>query len=119
MVRQVRSQLLRSLLYAEIHGIVSQLHMINATTGWVQSWYTDGGVIHNDILRTIDGGAHWKVMLTCLPVSSDGGKAAGFVTCLNDFRTSTIATVLEPLKNNQSRIYHTSDGGLDMATYST
>jgi photosystem II stability/assembly factor-like uncharacterized protein len=96
---------------SEIHGIVSQLQMINATTGWVQSWYTDGGVIHNDILRTVDGGAHWKVMLSCLPTSSDGGKAADFVTCLNDFRTSTIATVLEPLKNNQSRIYHTSDGG--------
>ena len=96
---------------AEVHGIISQLHMINATTGWVQSWYTSGDVIHNNILRTVDGGVHWKVVLTCLPVSSDGGKAAGFVTCLNDFRTSAIATVLEPLGNNQSRIYHTSDGG--------
>lgn len=95
----------------EIHGSVSRLYMIDATTGWVQNWYRDGNVIHNDILRTVDGGAHWKVMLSCLPVSSDGGKAAGYVTCLNDFRTATIATVLEPLGSNQSRIYHTSDGG--------
>ena len=59
---------------AEVHGLISQLHMINATTGWVQSWYTSGDVIHNNILRTVDGGVHWKVVLTCLPVSSDGGK---------------------------------------------
>lgn len=95
----------------EIHGIISQLHMITATVGWVQSWYTSGDAIHNDILRTVDGGMHWKVMLTCSPVSSEKGKAAGFVTSLNDFRTATIATVLEPQGNNQSRIYHTSNGG--------
>ena len=95
----------------EIHGIVSPLHMIDAHIGWTQSWYSVGDTIHNDILRTIDGGVHWRVMFTCLPVSSDGGKAAGFVTCNTDFRSSMIASVLEPQANNQTRIYHTSDGG--------
>lgn len=95
----------------EIHGIVSQLHMMNAHVGWAQSWYDAGDAIHIDILRTVDGGIHWRVMLNCLPISSDGGQAAGFVTCNSDFRSSMIASVLEPQANNQVRIYHTSDGG--------
>ena len=97
---------------SEIHGIVSQLHMIDAHVGWTQSWYTTGNSIHNDILRAVDGGVHWRVMFTCSPISSDGGKAAGFVTCSSNFRSSMIASVLEPQANNLTRIYHTGDGGL-------
>ena len=96
---------------SEIHGIVNPLHMIDAHIGWTQSWYTTGDSIHNDILRTTDGGVHWRVMFTCSPVSSDGGKAAEFVTCNSDFRSSMLASVIEPQANNQTRIYHTSDGG--------
>lgn len=96
---------------SEIHGIISSLHMIDAHVGWTQSWYTTGESVHNDILRTTDGGVHWRVMFTCSPVSSDGGKTAGFVTCNSDFRSAMIASVLEPQANNQTRIYHTSDGG--------
>ena len=94
-----------------IRGIVSQLEMIDTHIGWAQSLHFEANGTHIDIVRTIDGGAHWQVMLTCLPRSSDGGKAAEFTVCTADFRSATIATVLEPLQNNQSRIYHTSDGG--------
>jgi photosystem II stability/assembly factor-like uncharacterized protein len=94
-----------------IHGIVGQLYMMNARIGWTQSWRGDADGNHNDILRTVDGGAHWQVMLTCSPFMPDGGKGAEFVTCTSNFRSATVATVLEPLQNNRSRIYHTSDGG--------
>jgi photosystem II stability/assembly factor-like uncharacterized protein len=94
-----------------IHGIVSQLAMINTRIGWAQSMHFETDGTHVDILRTVDGGARWQIVFTCLPRSSDGGKAAEFTVCTSDFRSASIATVLEPLQNNQSRIYHTSDGG--------
>jgi photosystem II stability/assembly factor-like uncharacterized protein len=94
-----------------IHGLVGQLYMFGERTGWTQSLRLDTNGTHIDILRTVDGAAHWQVMFTCSPSTSDAGKAAEFTVCTTGFRSATIATVLEPLQNNQSRIYHTSDGG--------
>lgn len=94
-------------------GDLTDLHMIDATVGWAVSWDIAGaGAYH--ILRTVDGGVHWKVMLQC---SSSQSLGRGFVQgCVSDFHSATVATVLAPEYNSatresQSRIFHTSDGG--------
>ena len=94
-------------------GILANLHMIDAMVGWAVSWDIAGSGNYN-ILRTIDGGVHWKIMLQCTSTQSAG---KGFSDpCITDFRSASVATVLAPEYNSatqesQSRIFHTSDGG--------
>jgi photosystem II stability/assembly factor-like uncharacterized protein len=96
-----------------MHGILDEIHMIDATVGWASSWYDSGNAKRYTILRTTDAGGHWKVMLTCTPfLDRSQGKGAGFESCLSDFHSALVASVLEPEQNHQSRIFHTSDGGL-------
>jgi photosystem II stability/assembly factor-like uncharacterized protein len=96
-----------------VPGMIYNLHMITATTGWAVSWDTAGTGTYT-ILRTTDGGEHWKVTLRC---RSTQGAGRGFqVPCIPDFHSISVATVLAPEYNDatqqsRSRIYHTSDGG--------
>lgn len=96
-----------------VAGAFNTLHMIDAMTGWAVSWDVLGSGAYT-ILRTTDGGRHWKTMLKCLP-TQDLGK--GFIKpCATDFHSATVATVVQPeqdgiLRTSQIRIFHTSDGG--------
>jgi photosystem II stability/assembly factor-like uncharacterized protein len=96
-----------------VTGMISGLHMITATTGWAVSWDIAGTGAYT-ILRTTDGGEHWKITLRC---RSTQGAGRGFqVPCIPDFHSISVATVLAPeydaaAQVSRSRIYHTSDGG--------
>jgi photosystem II stability/assembly factor-like uncharacterized protein len=53
-----------------IAGELTRVQMIDAKTGWAISWDIAGnGAYH--ILRTTDGGSHWKTMLQCLSTQED------------------------------------------------
>lgn len=95
-----------------IAGALADLHMINTMDGWSQSMHFPTGdtSIYFTILHTTDGGVNWKTVLKCSPYQGSGGKGSGFATCPSDFRSATIATVLET-EQSQLNIYHTSDGG--------
>jgi photosystem II stability/assembly factor-like uncharacterized protein len=96
-----------------VAGIINDLHMITATTGWAVSLDIAGTGAYT-ILRTTDGAEHWKVTLLC---RSTQGAGKGFqVPCIPDFHSISVATVLAPeydvaAQISRSRIYHTSDGG--------
>lgn len=89
------------------------LHMINATIGWTTSWDIAGSGAYT-ILKTTDGGRHWKTMLKCLS-TQDLGKGF-FEECVTDFHSTSVATVIQPeyeskTQTSRIRIFHTSDGG--------
>ncbi len=94
-------------------GAFTTLHMINAMIGWAISWDITGSSTYT-ILKTTDGGRHWKTMLQCLP-TQDLGK--GFIKgCSTDFHSASVATVVQPeyeskTRTSRIRIFHTSDGG--------
>lgn len=80
------------------------LHMINASTGWALTQiplYSIGGYV----LRTTDGGQHWKNISPAyaagLPYGEyDAGEAAMFLN-------ASVAWVVTA----RHRVYHTTDGG--------
>lgn len=96
-----------------VAGAFTTLHMINAMIGWAVSWDITGSNTYT-ILKTIDGGRHWKSMLQCLPTQEIG---KGFIAgCSTDFHSASVATVVQPeydskTRNSRLRILHTSDGG--------
>src|SRR5947209_4861479 len=98
---------------SEVAGAFSSLHMIDAMIGWAVSWNI-GETSSYSILKTSDGGRHWKSMLQCLPTQSLG---RGFVAgCSTDFHSASVATVVQPEYDSKSqasrlRIFHTGDGG--------
>lgn len=72
------------------------LHMIDASTGWALSTQS--------ILRTTDGGVHWK------DVTASG--AALTRSTIADFLNAGVASVATPGPNATSiQVLHTSDGG--------
>jgi len=97
-----------------VPGAFMDLHMINATVGWAVSQDVAGDG-NDTILRTSDGGAHWKATLTCAPTR---GESHGSIEpCETDFRSATLATVVQPEYNTQKqasqlRIFHTADAGV-------
>ncbi len=99
-----------------VAGALNSLSMIDEKVGWAQSMSISAkdGSISYAILRTTDGGVHWKVMLKCAPSQ---GLGRGFISpCYNEFHSATIATVMEPDYDNAKqqsylRIFHTGDGG--------
>ncbi|GCE21077.1 sialidase family protein [Dictyobacter kobayashii] len=97
-----------------LKGVLGSVHMFTTTSGWAVSQSVPGSGSYS-ILRTSDGGAHWRVMLNCLSTQAAG--KAFVVPCVTDFHSATVATVLAPLYDQKtrvssSRIYHTSNGGL-------
>jgi photosystem II stability/assembly factor-like uncharacterized protein len=95
-----------------IVGALDDVHMINAEVGWAESMHYLDDPIYSTVLRTTDGGKHWKAVLKCIPIQ--GVKT--FVPCMTSFSTATSATVQETvsgnsLQGNYTRIYHTNDGG--------
>jgi photosystem II stability/assembly factor-like uncharacterized protein len=96
-----------------VAGAFTTLHMINTMVGWAISWNIVGTGTYN-ILKTTDGGGHWKTMLTCLPTQ---GMGKGFIEgCSTDFHSASVATVVQPeyeskTQTSRIRIFHTSDGG--------
>lgn len=85
------------------------VHMITASVGWAETMNFSPTTIYFTVLRTTDGGIHWQAILKCSPYQGVG-KGAGFATCPADFRSTTVATVLETQQSNLT-IYHTADGG--------
>jgi photosystem II stability/assembly factor-like uncharacterized protein len=90
-------------------GAFSTVHMINASVGWAETMNLSSPSISFTVLRTTDGGYHWQTVLQCSPYQGVG-KGAGFATCPGDFRSATIATVVETQQSTMN-IYHTVDGG--------
>ena len=96
-----------------VPGAFSSLHMISATIGWAVSQdFT--GTDTNSILKTTDGGRHWRVMLKCIPKQSIRQGFTG--PCLTNFHSGSVATVIQPESDSKTqasriRIFHTSDGG--------
>src|SRR5437879_5636607 len=99
-----------------VAGALNSLSMIDEKVGWAQSMSISqkDGSISYAILRTTDGGVHWRVMLKCAPTQ---GLGKGFISpCYNDFHSAAVATVMEPDYDNAKqqsylRIFHTGDGG--------
>jgi photosystem II stability/assembly factor-like uncharacterized protein len=90
-----------------IPGALFSVRMMDARIGWAESWDLAGSGAYL-ILRTTDGGRHWKLLLQCFP--TEGLGKGGF--CPTDFRSAAVATVVEPDYARQTqRIFHTSDGG--------
>lgn len=96
-----------------VPGSFSNLHMINVTTGWASSWDLAGDGSYA-ILRTTDGGHHWKSTLKCKPTQPLGKDFVA--SCYTDFYSASVATATAPEYDAQTqtsslRIFHTSDGG--------
>jgi photosystem II stability/assembly factor-like uncharacterized protein len=90
-----------------IPGALLSVRMMDASVGWAESWDPAGSGAYL-ILRTTDGGSRWKLLVQCFP--TEGLGKSGF--CPTDFRSATVATVVEPDYARQTqRIFHTSDGG--------
>ncbi len=92
-----------------LHGAFSTIHMIDASVGWAEVMNLSSPSISFTVVRTTDGGSHWQAVLQCSPYQGVG-KGAGFATCPGDFRSATVATVLETQQSTLN-IYHTADGG--------
>ena len=98
---------------SSITGAFGNLQMINAMVGWATSWDVTGPGAYT-ILKTTDGGRHWKAMLKCL---STQGVGKGYMKgCSTDFHSATVATVVQPEYDSKTqlsriRIFHTDDGG--------
>ena len=50
-----------------IVGALDNLHMINAEVGWAESMHYQDDPIYSTVLRTVDGGKHWKAVLKMHP----------------------------------------------------
>ncbi|MHB8599529.1 MAG: WD40/YVTN/BNR-like repeat-containing protein [Ktedonobacteraceae bacterium] len=93
----------------KLAGALDMLHMINADIGWAEVMNLSSSSISFTVIRTTDGGNHWQTVLQCSPYQGVG-KGAGFATCPGDFRSATLATVVETQQSTLN-IYHTVDGG--------
>ena len=93
----------------KLSGAFSTIHMIDASTGWAEVMNLNTSSISFTVVRTTDGGSHWQTVLQCSPYQGVG-KGAGFATCPGDFRTATVATVVETQQSFLT-IYHTANGG--------
>ncbi|MEO8973139.1 MAG: hypothetical protein ABI406_16260 [Ktedonobacteraceae bacterium] len=93
----------------KLKGAFEVLHMINANVGWAELMNLYAPSISFTVVRTTDSGSHWQAVLQCSPYQG-GGKGGGFATCPGDFRSATIATVVETQQSTLN-IYHTVDGG--------
>ena len=72
------------------------LHMVNASTGWL--------LTANTVLRTTDGGVHWK------NVTPPGITLTQ--SSIADFLTASIASLATPQSDGAStQVLHTADGG--------
>jgi photosystem II stability/assembly factor-like uncharacterized protein len=96
-----------------IPGAFASVQMIDARTGWAVSWDIAGTGAYS-ILKTGDGGRHWKTMLRCLSAEDQG--RGFFKPCSTDFHSASVAAVVQPEYDSQTqtyrrRIFHTSDGG--------
>lgn len=96
-----------------VPGAFSDLHMISMTVGWAVSQDVAGSG-NTLILRTTDSGAHWSVTFRCVPTQSLDKDV--LETCGTDFRSATLATVVQPEENKQKhvsqlRVFHTTNGG--------
>ena len=89
-------------------GAFNTVHMINASIGWAGMINLSSSTSFT-VMRTTDGGSHWQAVLQCSPYQGLG-KGSGFATCPTDFRSATIATVVET-QQSSFNIYHTVDGG--------
>lgn len=89
-------------------GAFNTVHMINASVGWAGMINLSSSTSFT-VMRTTDGGSHWQAVLQCSPYQGLG-KGSGFATCPGDFRSATIATVVET-QQSSFNIYHTVDGG--------
>lgn len=89
-------------------GAFYMLHMITASAGWAETM-NFSSTIYFTVLRTTDGGIHWHAVLQCSPYEGYG-KGSGFATCPADFRSASLATVVET-QQSSTTIYHTTDGG--------
>ena len=94
---------------AKLKGAFSMIDMMNASTGWAELMNLSASSISFTVVRTTDGGSHWQTVLQCSPYQGVG-KGAGFATCPGDFRSATVATVVETQQSTLN-IYHTADGG--------
>ncbi len=95
-----------------VAGILSNIHMIDASNGWAISHSIEGTSYR--ILRTTDGGVHWQMTLECRPTQGVGRDI--MEPCSTDFRSASVATVVQPeyesaTQYSQIRIFHTSNGG--------
>ncbi|HZS75705.1 MAG TPA: hypothetical protein VFA41_03765 [Ktedonobacteraceae bacterium] len=82
-----------------------QINMMNATTGWIAA--------ENGILRTTDGGQHWKPVWQCWPSYK---QSSNYIACDSSFDSATSATVNFLLRDQSGKfqgnlVAHTSDGG--------
>ncbi len=100
-------------LLSTLPGMLTEIHMVDASTGWAIGWRLGrDGSYH--IFRTSDGGSHWQDLLTCRPTVNQG---KDFIEpCHADFRSTMIATVVQPEMNSSThvrslRIFHTADAG--------
>lgn len=107
-----------------LKGSLENVRMINTTIGWADSWYFSANADSRSyiIWRTTDAGMHWKAVLTCAAAQAGiqnrvaaqivlQNRETAFETCPSNFYSALVATVLQPEPGNQSRIFHTSDGG--------
>jgi photosystem II stability/assembly factor-like uncharacterized protein len=90
-------------------GGVEDLHFVSATAGWMVEHAGDG---HTNVLRTLDGGAHWTKV----------GELAGLLPSLTsaDFADDRQAVIVGPPQNGAdntaaagpgARVFSTADGG--------
>jgi hypothetical protein len=113
----VKAQVVKADAQTTTNGVAdafsSALHMINANIGWTTSWDIAGSGAYT-ILKTTDGGRHWKTMLKCLPTQYIG--MGFYAACVTNFHSASVATVVQPESESKTqtsrlRIFHTSDGG--------
>ncbi len=78
------------------HTLINKMSFMNADTGVAVGWQTMGG-LESGLLRTVDGGRHWKkagtgglgVHLTPEGIGCLGGSSGAFARTTNGFNTRT------------------------------
>jgi photosystem II stability/assembly factor-like uncharacterized protein len=84
---------------------LSSIHMIDALTGWAftqPNYPGSTSFLGGDVLRTSDGGMHWKDVT---PPYSRANRQ-GYATSFLDASVAWLA-----VSQGQTQIYHTTDGG--------
>jgi photosystem II stability/assembly factor-like uncharacterized protein len=82
--------------------VPASMHMISPTTGWA------AGSATNRILRTADGGSHWK------DVTPPSARAGTWITYFLDANSAWLASSLQPGSGSpdfSAAVYRTADGG--------
>jgi photosystem II stability/assembly factor-like uncharacterized protein len=74
---------------------ITSLHMIDATTGWA--------IAGKAVLRTADGGNHWRDVTPAGHALVSGSMA--------EFLTASLAWIAIPQAGATTELFHTSDGG--------